>query len=64
MQFIENILTQFNNYSRRYGDLQKVKGTLARITMNTPFWVGIEAVNEEAANALKKFLRNEKRNLD
>lgn len=32
--------------------------------MNTPFWVGIEAVNEEAANALKKFLRNEKRNLD
>ena len=56
--YMEAILLQFNN-STRYG-----KGPHGKIHHYNSFWICVETASEDAANMLKKYLRNEKRNMD
>ena len=63
-EYVESFLTSFNNSSYRIPEMHNIKGNCAKIVHDNKFWVCIEAVTAETAGFLKKYLRNQKRNMD
>ena len=63
--FVEKMLTQFMNIPKRFNDYYyQNRDPSAKIISTNQFWICIEALTEDIAAGLKKFLRNEKRNMD
>lgn len=58
------MISQFNFSSRKYGEIFNSKSPYCKIVHCNQFWLALEATTDEIAAALKKFLRNEKHNLD